>query len=323
MNEISVTVYCSAYNHEKYIRDALEGFVKQRTTFDFEVLVHDDASTDDTAKIIKEYELKYPNIIKPIYQTENQYSKGKNRVFSCFLPRTCGKYVAICEGDDYWTDPLKLQKQYDYMEQHPNCSLVTHKAMTLYVDGNYLKPYTNYDFTDPKKCNITAEAIMDNHLIFPTASMFFRKEYYLKNRDFLQKIKSFDYVTKFLLATQGDVYVIPEIMSVYRYGSDGSWTNRVLKKPEEFKKHIKIAVRNLEMIDEYTDYCYHESITKNILQRRFDALVTLQDIAAIKREPYNEIYRNKPLKWKLFLYAKKYVPFLVKVAIKMKNKLGK
>lgn len=118
---VLVSITCNTFNHGSYIADALEGFVSQKTNFEYEILVYDDASTDNTASIIRQYEAKYPHLIKPIYQTVNQYSQGlrpghQNR------QRATGKYVAICEGDDYWIDPLKLQKQVDYMEAHPNCT---------------------------------------------------------------------------------------------------------------------------------------------------------------------------------------------------------
>lgn len=119
---IVVSIVSLAYNHAKYIRQCLDGFIMQKTTFAFEVLIHDDASTDGTADIIREYELKYPNIIKPIYQTENQYQKGVAIGATYLYPRVQGKYIAECEGDDYWTDPLKLQKQIDLLEKHPECS---------------------------------------------------------------------------------------------------------------------------------------------------------------------------------------------------------
>ncbi len=115
-NEIMVSIVCDAYNHEKYIADALEGFVMQKTNFAFEILVHDDASTDRTAEIIRDYEKRYPNLIKPIYETENQYSKQDGSLERIQFGRVKGKYTAMCEGDDYWTDPLKLQKQFDAME---------------------------------------------------------------------------------------------------------------------------------------------------------------------------------------------------------------
>ena len=117
---IKVSVICLAYNHEKYIRKCLDGFVMQKTNFKFEALVHDDASTDKTAEIIREYEEKYPDIIKPVYQTENQHSK-KISIFTTFLaPNARGEYLAWCEGDDCWTDPGKLQKQVDFLDAHPD-----------------------------------------------------------------------------------------------------------------------------------------------------------------------------------------------------------
>ncbi|MFK2238497.1 glycosyltransferase family 2 protein [Bacteroides fragilis] len=106
-----VSIFCITYNHSSYIRQCLDGFLIQKTNFPFEVLIHDDASTDDTAGIIKEYEAKYPDIIKPIYQVENQYSKGLDINIVYNLPRARGKYIAMCEGDDYWIDPLKLQNK--------------------------------------------------------------------------------------------------------------------------------------------------------------------------------------------------------------------
>src|SRR5690606_3288059 len=105
------------FNHEKFICKCLEGFLMQNTTFSFEILILDDASTDGTAAVIREYELKYPDIIKPIYQRENQYSKGIRGMNVKFnFNRAQGKYIALCEGDDYWTDPSKLQKQIDFLE---------------------------------------------------------------------------------------------------------------------------------------------------------------------------------------------------------------
>lgn len=106
-----VSISCITYNHEDYIRDAIEGFLMQKTTFPVEILIHDDASTDKTADIIREYEKKYPHLIKPIYQTENQYSKGIGVSATYQYPRANGNYITLCEGDDYWTDPYMLQKQ--------------------------------------------------------------------------------------------------------------------------------------------------------------------------------------------------------------------
>ena len=125
-----VAIDCLVYNHEPYLRACLEGFVKQETRFPFVAVVHDDASTDHSADIIREYAAKYPDIIHPIYETENQYSKpdrALGRVMDRAIDATGAKYVAMCEGDDYWTDPHKLQRQVDFMEAHEEYSLCCHR----------------------------------------------------------------------------------------------------------------------------------------------------------------------------------------------------
>ena len=149
-----VSICCITYNHEPYIRQCLDGFMMQKTNFSFEVLIHDDASTDKTQDIIREYEAKYPDIIKPIYQKENQYSKGISVTKTFNYPRVKGKYIAMCDGDDYWIDPYKLQKQVDYLEAHSDCGLVhTNFCITnvsknvkyvndiKYIDGQPLYEY--------------------------------------------------------------------------------------------------------------------------------------------------------------------------------------
>lgn len=120
---ILVSVLCTAYNHEPYLRQCLDGIVMQQTDFRFEAIIHEDASTDGTRAIIEEYAERYPDIIVPIYQTENQYSKG-NLYQRILFPSARGKYIALCEGDDFWTDPLKLQKQTDMLKADPQCGLV-------------------------------------------------------------------------------------------------------------------------------------------------------------------------------------------------------
>lgn len=120
-SEPLVAIRCIAYNQEAYIKDTLEGFVSQKTTFPFVAIVHDDASTDNTASIIREYSERYPDIIKPIYETENQYSKPGNplgEIMKKAIETTGAKYVAYCEGDDYWIDQYKLQKQVDFLENN-------------------------------------------------------------------------------------------------------------------------------------------------------------------------------------------------------------
>lgn len=132
---LMVTIKCTVYNHEPFLRQCLDGFVMQKTNFRFEAVVHDDASTDNSADIIREYAEKYPDIIKPVIEKENVYSKDIV-VFRRIMNDLCkGKYVALCEGDDFWNDPYKLQKQVDYMEAHPDCSLCFSAANIICEKG--------------------------------------------------------------------------------------------------------------------------------------------------------------------------------------------
>ena len=131
-----VSIKCLAYNHEKYIGQTLDSFLMQETDFPFEVIVHDDASTDKTADILREYEKKYPLIVKPIYETENLYSKHDGRITRVPNAALKGKYVATCEGDDYWTNPHKLQMQADFLESHEDYFAIGHNVRVVDDDGN-------------------------------------------------------------------------------------------------------------------------------------------------------------------------------------------
>ena len=119
-----VSIICSTYNHGLYISQCLDGFLMQKTNFPFEILIHDDASTDNTPDIIREYEHNHPQVIRPIYQKENKYSKKEDIFAKYQCSRVRGKYIAICEGDDYWIDPLKLQKQIDFLEKNPDYGMI-------------------------------------------------------------------------------------------------------------------------------------------------------------------------------------------------------
>jgi glycosyltransferase involved in cell wall biosynthesis len=170
MSEPLVSICCTTYNHQAFIGDAIESFLAQKTNFTIELVIHDDASTDGTADIIRAYEKKYPNLIKPIYQTENQHSKGL-KISSLNNKMAKGKYLAICEGDDYWVDPYKLQKQVDYMETHPECSLCVHAAFVVLQNKKKLRSCIQASQSD-KIFNVE-EVIAGDGGLFATNSMLY------------------------------------------------------------------------------------------------------------------------------------------------------
>lgn len=212
--DILVTVVSLAYNHEPYIRQCLEGFVMQKTNFAFEVLIHDDASTDGTADIIREYELKYPNIIKPIYQKENQYSKGVSIGRTFLYPNAKGKYIAECEGDDYWTDPYKLQKQVDFLEANPEYSMC-YTNILRYNQKTGI--FDDWILSDENV--ITIDDLMLYNRVH-TLTVLCRKDLLLRyNQEIsflLPKLPMGDYPMWLWMALQGPIYHFQEKMGVYR-----------------------------------------------------------------------------------------------------------
>lgn len=239
-----VSVICLAYNHEKYIRDALDGFVKQKTDFPFEVVIHDDASTDKTAGIIREYEKRYPHIIKPILQHENQKSKGSGIVTRLTYEKAQGKYIALCEGDDYWTDPLKLQKQVDFLEQHPDVAACAHNhdIRTMRPDGSSFmeKPLRRI----ASRSYSTAEVIA-NGMFIKTASLVFRRtliDEMFEDIEYHLNFRVGDYPLLFLLSTKGPIHVLKESMSVYRKNLSSAWN------PLDAEKKFTISIEMYEKL---------------------------------------------------------------------------
>ena len=183
-----VSVCVITYNHGKYIRQCLYGILMQEVTFPYEILIHDDASPDNTAEIIRKYEAKYPEIIKPIYQTVNQYSQGID-VGKYNFERAVGKYIALCEGDDYWTDPKKLQIQVDFLEEHPEYVGTAHNVRTINEFGQPVDENKNpYPIQDEHQ--FTIKDAEDFHLPGQTASIVFRNIFKDINDEIKQILKS-------------------------------------------------------------------------------------------------------------------------------------
>jgi glycosyltransferase involved in cell wall biosynthesis len=199
------------YNHELYIRDCLDGILMQKTTFPVRVVVFDDCSTDATRDIVKEYQEKYPNLFVTVFAPHNTYGKPERReaLKPYFEARAVSKYIALCEGDDYWTDPLKLQKQVDFLETNPDFSFCFHNAMLVYEGSDHLnKPFKEIGTREYFGGEILKEWTI------PTASVVFRMNAYkpVFHPDFM-----FGDIILFLsLAENGKIMGMSDIMSVYR-----------------------------------------------------------------------------------------------------------
>lgn len=265
-NNIKVTVFCLTYNHEKHIRDALDGFVMQKTDFAFEVFVHDDASTDNTAAIIREYEQKYPNIIKAVYQTENQYSQKIPIIKTHLLPMAKGEYFALCEGDDYWTDPLKLQKQYDFLSQNSEYMLCACKTTFCKLDDNskHIFPAIN------KNCDYSFREILKHGGgLFATCSLMFKREVYITKPDCF-KAKGFGDFQIYLYASIcGKVHCLNDLMCVYNSGVLGSWTARSANTDKKKIEHFLNLITMFKNVDDYYNFKYHREISKKIKSLQF------------------------------------------------------
>ena len=166
MTQPVVSVGIITYNHEKFIRQCLEGVMMQKTNFAFDVIVGEDCSTDNTRSIIEEFVAKYPGIIKPIYQEKNV--GGARNAYEFCYPQLTGKYIAICEGDDYWTDPYKLQKQFDFLESNPDCVMCVHRSNRVNENGEIL---AKRESSDEVKYMSQKELF---HISIPTLSIMFR-----------------------------------------------------------------------------------------------------------------------------------------------------
>lgn len=233
-----VSICCTTYNHARFIRQCMDGFLQQKTSFPIEVLIHDDASTDGTQDIIREYEKKYPNIVKPIYQIENQYSKGVKVSLVYNYSRARGKYIALCEGDDYWTDPYKLQKQVDFLESHPDYVMCSHRY-------NSYKESINKLFYDNSP-DYQGEVYDLNYLIhggwcFQPLSVVYRFD--ALDRHNYNKCKySMDAVLFYEILKNGKGFCLPNIMAVYRVHHGGIWSEVGMNRQRmmEFKARLSI-----------------------------------------------------------------------------------
>jgi glycosyltransferase involved in cell wall biosynthesis len=279
-----VSVICPTYNHEKFIAQALDGFLMQKTSFKFEIIVHDDASTDSTASIVRKYESQYPNTFRNILQTENQLSKCIGNVTRIVFAASRGKYIALCEGDDYWTDPNKLQKQIDFLEANEDFSICFHNSKIINQDFTEEISYTN---NGTQKEISYFEDLAKGEFIYTATSVF--RNYKLRN--FPEK--DFIYMNNYTLdlhnAQYGKIKYINEVMGVYRKHKGGMWS--MVAREKTLMNQLPTYKFYLNYFDKKYKHYFKQHL-KNITNELISIIVANNDYKNFWRYYKDYVYYN-------------------------------
>ena len=260
------------YQQDKYIRDCIEGILMQKTTFPVQVLIHDDASEDKTAEIVKEYHQRFPNLIRAYYQRENTYRNVKRRELRKeFFDWIEGKYIALCEGDDYWTDPLKLEKQVAFLENNPEYSMCYHDWVGL-NDGRFQTPVNNF-------CSTHTRVFRNIDIEFPQLK---------------KPITNGDSLYKFLLRRKGKIKKIHDIIpAVKREDSKGVWSSlSEEQKVHERIKTYKIIIDSLKKDNRFdvNDLLYWRfKLVREMIKSYLKSYLSLSDIYSLYRSHIKNI----------------------------------
>lgn len=316
--DIKVSIICNTYNHKNYIREAIESFLMQKTDFAFEILIHDDASTDGTTDIVREYEKKYPNLIKPIYQKENQYSQRIDIGLNFQYPRVKGKYIALCEGDDYWTDCYKLQKQYEAMEMHPELDICAHAARYVEAETKTFLGNIEVQKVNNGVCSIE-DLILNSGGYIATNSFFFRSEIN-KNIPRFRRFMPLDYTIQIHGGLKGGMLFLPDNMSDYRVMSKGSWSSYMANNKQASIEHQKKKCEMLLLLNEDTDFKYDKVIQQRIHLWEFNIEYAQERYKILLSKKYKDIFSTYSFKARLKIRLKAYFPWLLKLKRKLSCK---
>lgn len=298
------TVMIRTYNQVRFIGKALEGAVMQQTTFPFEVIVHDDASTDGTSDIVREYAQRYPGIVIADIEKENQYSKGNYSGMNV-MPR--GRYLAICEGDDYWCKEDKLQKQVDYLEKHPECSYVFSNAYDVDVDGNITGERIN---TDVDRVFSAEEMIRGFHVFPTTASVVTRIADMMDFPSSLLAGEVGDEPIRDFLMTRGNAFCFADKTCCYRRMSPGSWSERFMGSLAFQVRQDKAYCDFYKRFDQFSEGRFHEILQDKIAEHDRVSCVRTIHLTKLKRV-YVDYFNSLSGKTRMLLYVKYYLPFVL------------
>lgn len=321
-NNIKVSVVIITYGHEKYIIDCLEGVFMQSCNFDIELIIADDNSPDDTEAIVNNYLLKsiIPKNIEVTY-TKHDSNKGPNSNFSWAIKQATGKYIALCEGDDYWIDPLKLQMQFEVLDNNPQLEICSHPSKRRYGD---LVKKDNYGYWGELPKIISVQNVIKNYSsTAPLQSIMFRNTNIQELTVILNQLLEGHSTIQIFYSLKGGLYYLPYYMSVYRFASSSSISKTLFKNDKGYLKRQFLIWENLDLLNEYSNYKYKEEFNKtkqaNALFVYYNGFLNVfQKIILVKKY---KLYQNH-ITLKNIIYSEIY-SILKSVKNKMLNKIDK
>ena len=319
-----VSICCATYNHEKFIAKTLDSFLSQQGNYDIEILIHDDASTDDTASIIKEYQLRFPDIIKPIFQEENQYQLGVAIDPTFNYPRAQGKYIALCEGDDWWTDLHKLEKQVSIMEKNPEATfLFTNANVETLGKDVPVRDFFPYKETDKKlgldKARRFNLGEMCKINFAPTASFFFPQKILQSFPDTYHNhyCAHGDLKLRMFATATGYAIYLPDKTCTYRENVPQSamqiWSLESADRVSERAKTVKDMLKD---VDIYSKQKYHKDINEFRDWFAFVMLLNATSVDVLEDSDALRIYKQLPLSKRIRFRLKKFL-----LSVKSKKKI--
>ncbi|WP_066314114.1 glycosyltransferase [Bacillus sp. FJAT-29814] len=293
---VLVSVNCITFNQEDMIGDAIESFLAQKTNFAYEILIGEDCSTDNTKKVVESYRDKYPDKIKLIANKQNLGFIGNVRNLH---EKSKGKYIAICDGDDYWTDPYKLQKQVDYLEENPECTLCFHAAKVV---DNEKEPLGTVVRPSKKNNKYSAgDLVFGGGGFMHSSSMIYPKHLMDTPPDWFFTSSVYDYPLTLILSSHGYAYYIDEFMSAYRM-ANGSWTTSLLSMKNMNTKKIAINKGDIQILKSFNLYSnlkYKQQVEKEILFREFLILIYDRNLKELKSPKFKKVFNDLGLKRKV------------------------
>ena len=299
------------YNHADYIEDAICSFLRQETTFPFKIFIHDDCSTDGTSEIVLRYAKQYPNIIDAVVESQNIYHRDIKWIDEISRQHQIGKYRAFCEGDDYWIDIYKLQKQIEYMERHPNCTISITNGSKL--EANTKEILENFDKEELLFAKSNHVITLENFCELkypPTASYVFRFSALQGiDEDIHSECTAGDIKMRLYSMTKGYCFYFADKTCIYRINVAKSATMR-------WKKYNKVMLKNaaltyvdlLNDIDRLSNYCYSESIWKMKTMYIQVIIANSNSLSVFRNEEYRKAFSQLKLRNKIRTLTKLITP---------------